>query len=78
MSASPDPLGLLGAAVRRLRLERGLTSEALASRAGLAPSALSRIEQGVSDPRMDTLLSIAAGLGITLAEMVCAAEGSAG
>lgn len=47
-----------GANVRRLRQARGMTIEGLAEAAGLHFTALSRIERGESDPRLDTIASL--------------------
>jgi transcriptional regulator with XRE-family HTH domain len=55
----------LGALVRRLRRQAGLTQEALAERAMLSVRTLSDIESGSQRrPRRDTLESIAEGLGL--------------
>jgi transcriptional regulator with XRE-family HTH domain len=57
--------------LRRLRLEMGLTLEEAARRAGLAPSTLSRYENGfLRSPRPEVLQAIARGLGISAGELL--------
>ena len=46
---------LVGRNLRRLRLERGLSQEALAYEARIAPSFLSQIENGKRSPTVTTL-----------------------
>jgi transcriptional regulator with XRE-family HTH domain len=67
----PDPDG---AFVRRLRVERGVTQEALAFKANVTIATLSRIERGVCGPKVATLRKIATALGMSLAELVTAGE----
>ena len=52
--------------IRGLRLARGWTLDALASRAQLSPSTLSRIETGHRRINLDQLVPIARALGTTL------------
>ncbi len=70
-TARQDPLG---AAVRRLRQERGMTQEAMALKAHVTLSALSRIERGVASPAYSTLMKLADALEIPLSELFNAAE----
>jgi transcriptional regulator with XRE-family HTH domain len=49
--------------VRRLRLARGLTQEALAADAGLHQALISEIENEASNPELDTLGRLAVALG---------------
>jgi transcriptional regulator with XRE-family HTH domain len=63
-----------GAVVHRLRLERGVTQESLAFEAHVTIATLSRIERGVTGPKVATLRKIAAALGMSLAELVTAVE----
>lgn len=64
----------LGAAIRRLREERGLSQERLAFEARVTVSALSRIERDLSSPLWRTLLRIADVLEITPSELVATCE----
>jgi transcriptional regulator with XRE-family HTH domain len=55
----------IGAALRRERLERGLTLEAVGARTGLSVGYISRIERGKATT-LSTLISIANALGVSL------------
>lgn len=68
----------LASTIRRLRLEREVTQEALAFNAEVTIATLSRIERGVSDPAWPTLQKIANALNITPAELITAAERARG
>jgi transcriptional regulator with XRE-family HTH domain len=56
----------IGEVIRTLRHRRNLTQRALARRAGLTDSNLSRIERGSVTPRLPLLADIAEALGIPL------------
>lgn len=55
----------LGAAVRRVRLDRGLTQSALADRLALRRTSVTNIESGVQGLSVDLLVDIASALGTT-------------
>jgi transcriptional regulator with XRE-family HTH domain len=59
----------ISAILRRLRREAGMTLQELADRCGLASSTLSKIENGQMSPTYDTLLRVAGGLGLDMAEL---------
>ena len=59
----------LGAQIRDLRGERGLTLEGLAAAAGVSRAMLSRIERGESSPTAQLLNKVCDGLGITLSAL---------
>ena len=61
----PDALAV-GRRIRQLRVERGLTLDALAASVGRAPSQLSMIENGRREPRLSMLRTIAKALGVAL------------
>ncbi len=61
-------------AVRRLREERSLRQEELASRAGTTFGTVSRIESAKSAPAWWTMRKIAESLGVSLREMGAAVE----
>jgi transcriptional regulator with XRE-family HTH domain len=54
----------LGRAIRSARQERKLPQETLAARAGVDRSYFGAIERGEFNVSLDTLIKIAAGLGI--------------
>ena len=59
-----------GMIVRRIRSERGLTQESLASRANLHPTYVSGLERGVRNPSLDVLSRLAKAFGMKLSEIV--------
>jgi transcriptional regulator with XRE-family HTH domain len=72
MPANTDPA--LGAAVRRLREDRGLSMEALAYRAGITLNTITRLELAQSEPGWMTVRKVADALGVSLAELAAAIE----
>jgi len=67
----------LAAAVRRLRVEHGVTQERLALDAEVTIATLSRVERGVTDPHWTTLRRILATLGVSLTDLATAIEDEA-
>jgi transcriptional regulator with XRE-family HTH domain len=65
----------LGKAIRELREERGLTLDALAAKAGMHTTYLSRIERAHSSPTWEKMSSLAEALDMTVSEIAKAAEG---
>lgn len=63
-----------GRAIRRLRHDRGLSMAVLASKAGVSPKHFNRIELGQTNPTLRTLRAICVALGVTLSEVVAAAD----
>jgi len=55
--------------IRDLRLERGLTLDALAERSGVSRSNISLIERNRSSPTATALDKLATGLGVTVASL---------
>jgi transcriptional regulator with XRE-family HTH domain len=74
MSDPPHSQLALAEAVRQIRLREELTQEALAIRAGVHLTWISRVESGRRDPRWSSLRRIAGGLGVTVLELVALAE----
>ena len=62
--------GCIAANVARLRLDRQLTQEQLAARAGISRLALGKIERGAVLPRAGTLNGLAAALEVPVGELV--------
>ncbi len=74
-----DPLTLsLAAAVREGRLARGLSTSALATRAGVSRAMITKVERAESQPTAALLGRLSAGLGMTLSELVATAEQDGG
>lgn len=65
-----DPLAQLAHNVRAARIERELTQEQVANRAGLTLSDVGRIERGQRDPGVRVLARIAYGIGVEPAELL--------
>lgn len=74
----------LGVTLRRLRLEKGLSQEALAYQSGITKNQLQLIESGrasgrrdeagSSNPRMATLIGFADVLGVAASEILRSAD----
>lgn len=64
--AVPPPLGVT---VQRLRKQAGLTLSDLAQRCGISISAVSKIENGQVSPTYDTILRLAKGLEVAVADL---------
>lgn len=59
------------ATLKGLRVHRGLSQQQLAARSGLPRSTVVNIELGlVANPRLDTALALAKGLGVDVRELV--------
>jgi transcriptional regulator with XRE-family HTH domain len=54
-----------GARLRELRTSAGLSQPELARMAGMSKDGLARIEQGRRSPSWDTVLALAAALGVS-------------
>jgi transcriptional regulator with XRE-family HTH domain len=51
-----------GQRLRALRTERGISQDELADRTGVHPTAVGRLERGLREPRLKTILRLAEGL----------------
>jgi transcriptional regulator with XRE-family HTH domain len=65
-----EPRQQFGANVRQHRLAAGLSQEGLSHRSGLAMSEISRLENGLRDPRLSTIVRLAAGLALPSAALL--------
>ncbi|MHB9052409.1 MAG: helix-turn-helix domain-containing protein [Thermoleophilia bacterium] len=61
---------LVGSRLKVIREQRGVSQEQLSKSSGIAQESLSRIETGRRDPRIGTLRKIAAGLDMTLHDLL--------
>jgi transcriptional regulator with XRE-family HTH domain len=67
----PDPVATkVGARIRELRLERGLSVSALARASGVSPGSLSSIERGLINITLRTVDSLALGLRVSFAALM--------
>jgi transcriptional regulator with XRE-family HTH domain len=64
----------LGRAIRKLRLDQGISQEGLAARSGLHRTYVGGIERGERNVSFGNLLKLAAALGVPLSELVALAE----
>lgn len=63
-----------GEVLRRHREQQVLTQEAVATKAGITPVALHKVETGKSSPKSDTLERVAAALGMRYRSLVDEAD----
>jgi transcriptional regulator with XRE-family HTH domain len=59
-----------GEILKRVRIERGLTQEQLATASGLHRTEISLLETGKRVPLLETLVALCYGLGMTLAQLL--------
>jgi transcriptional regulator with XRE-family HTH domain len=64
----------LAANLRRLRKERCWSQEMLAHFAGLHPTEVSRLERGLREPRLRTVMQVAAALKVPVQDLIAPAE----
>jgi transcriptional regulator with XRE-family HTH domain len=60
----------LGNRIRELREERKWSQEEFADRCGLHRTAMGFLERAERNPRLDTLMTISQGFGITVSELL--------
>jgi transcriptional regulator with XRE-family HTH domain len=77
MSAPQPTRTDLAKAIRELRTAHGLTLDALAAKAGMHTTYLSRIEREHSSPTWEKLTGIAAALDLPISAIVAAAQAQA-
>ncbi len=63
-------LHALASRIKELRLEKHISQEELAHRAGLSRTGMGFLETGKRWPRLDTLMSVAEGLNISVDELL--------
>lgn len=61
---------VFGRRLRELRAKHGLPQDALADRTGLHSTAISRMERGLREPRVSTVLRLADGLDVQPGDLV--------
>ena len=65
-----DAAKVLGARIKELRKQQGLTQEDLCGRAALSIDAVSRIEHGTRSPTLGSLAKLATALGVSVSTLV--------
>jgi transcriptional regulator with XRE-family HTH domain len=73
-----DVRRVVGRNLKRARLERGLSQEALAHDAQIAPSFLSQIENGIRSPTITKLQDLATTLRIPIVEFFAESKATPG
>jgi transcriptional regulator with XRE-family HTH domain len=76
--ASPDLAPVVGANLRRLRGERGLSLEGLAKLSGVSRAMLGQIELGHSAPTINVLWKIARALDLPFSALISAQKAASG
>jgi len=66
----------LGAQVRVLRKQRGLTLERLSEMSGVSTGLVSQVERGMANPSFATLAQLAHGLDISVARLLLVPDGA--
>jgi transcriptional regulator with XRE-family HTH domain len=66
----PRKRSTVGERIARLREQRGLTQAALASKANVFRETLADIERGASQPKLETLLRLAAALRVPVIRLI--------
>ncbi len=74
MRAQSTGTGSIGAKVRELRRERGLSVRTLAARTGFSPSFISQMEAEVVSPSIASLGKVAEELGVSLGQFFSSLE----
>lgn len=69
LETAGDALPDVGARLRDLRKEQGISARALAKLLGISPSAVSQIERGVLRPSVSRIIAITDALGVPLASV---------
>ncbi len=78
MSAIGPDQPALGAAVKAIRTEKGISQNRLAELTGFTQGWLSDTENGRRNPSWSNVVRLARGLGISVGELVARAEALAG
>ena len=59
----------LGHQLRKIRLEKAFTQEALAEKVGIHPTYVGKLESGKNNPSVKMLFKISRALGVKLADI---------
>ena len=64
----------IGIRIRNIRTSKKMSLEVLAERSGISKTPLSRLERGLSNVRLQTLIQVAAALEVPLSAIIDASE----
>lgn len=67
-------MATVGERIREERLERSWSQEYLAGRAGVHPTEISRLERDIRQPRLNTVLLVARGFGMSAGKLLDGVE----
>jgi transcriptional regulator with XRE-family HTH domain len=70
VTASPNVSKQLGDNLRRLRDAAAMSQERLSLSSGVEARSISKLERGLSDPQLSTMVRLARGLGVGLDELL--------
>ena len=70
----PDLQKVLGSRIREFRLKKGFSQESFADHCGLHRTYMGGIERGERNLTIQTVLTVAKGLGITISELFSGIE----
>jgi transcriptional regulator with XRE-family HTH domain len=65
---------ILGSRIRELRLKKGFSQESFADHCGLHRTYMGGIERGERNLTMQTVMTVARGLGLTMSELFSGIE----
>lgn len=74
-SETAGVLSTMGRNIRQMRIEKGMTLQALADLTGLSPSMLSLLERGRTGPSIGTLVVVASALGAQMSDLLDRSDG---
>lgn len=60
--------------LKRIRLEKGLTQKALSAKCGILEPNIRKYESGKQNPKKETLLKLADGLGVNITDLLSDSE----
>lgn len=69
-ASAPDVSSVFGEVLRRYRSSVGISQEELADRTGVDRTFISRLERGVRQPTITTLLGLSRALGISAGDLM--------
>ena len=70
----PNLQEVLGSKIRELRLKKGFSQESFADHCGLHRTYMGGIERGERNLTMQTVFTVANGLGLTMSELLAGIE----